>query len=100
MRTPSETSGPTLSPRDASVSAATTPGVPVPRTFDGPRFRDQRRLAGLSAEDIATRIGCSPWSVWRYERGALVPPIPVADALADAIGLPLERLLVDDLKAA
>ncbi|MET7890637.1 helix-turn-helix domain-containing protein [Streptomyces mirabilis] len=72
----------------------------MPRTFNGPRFRDQRRLAGLTVEDIAARVGRSPFSVWGYERGAAVPPIPVADALADAIGLPLERLLVDDLKAA
>jgi transcriptional regulator with XRE-family HTH domain len=72
----------------------------VPRTFNGPCFRDQRRLAGLSAEDVAARVGRSSWSVWRYERGTVVPPIPVADALADALALPLERLLVDDLKAA
>jgi transcriptional regulator with XRE-family HTH domain len=72
----------------------------VPRTFNGPRFRDQRRLAGLTVEDIAARVGRSPFSVWGYERGSAVPPISVAASLADVLGLPLDRLLVDDLKAA
>lgn len=70
------------------------------RTFNGPRFRDQRRLAGLSVHDVAARVGRSCWSVYAYERGKAVPPIPVADALADSVGLPLERFLADDLKAA
>ncbi|WP_327319276.1 helix-turn-helix domain-containing protein [Streptomyces sp. NBC_01235] len=75
------------------------PGVPVPRTFSGPRLRDQRRLAGLSVHDVAARIGRSCWSVYAYERGHAVPPIPVADAIADALGLPLDRFLADDRQA-
>ncbi|MFF2511680.1 helix-turn-helix transcriptional regulator [Streptomyces sp. NPDC058086] len=70
------------------------------RTFNGPRFRDQRRLAGLSVHDVAARVGRSCWSVYAYEQGKATPPIPVADALADSVGLPLERFLADDLKAA
>lgn len=70
------------------------------RTFNGPRFRVQRRLAGLSVHDVAARVGRSCWSVYAYERGTAVPPIPVADALADSVGLPLERFLADELKAA
>lgn len=72
----------------------------MPRTFDGPRFRAQRRQAGLSVHDVAARVGRSCWAVYTYERGTAVPPIPVADALADSVGLPLERFLADDLKAA
>ncbi|WP_406100789.1 helix-turn-helix domain-containing protein [Streptomyces canus] len=68
------------------------------RTFNGPRFRDQRRLAGLSVHDVAARIGRTCWSVYRYEQGAAIPSISVADALADAVGLPLDRFLVDDMR--
>lgn len=71
----------------------------MPRTFSGSRLRDQRRLAGLSVHDVASRVGRSCWSVYRYETGQAQPPIPVADALADVLGLPLDRFLADDRKA-
>ncbi|MFJ2964246.1 helix-turn-helix domain-containing protein [Streptomyces collinus] len=71
----------------------------VPRSFSGPRLRAQRRRAGLSVNDLAARVGRSTWSIWVYERGEAQPPIVVADALADALGLPLERLLADDTRA-
>ncbi|OEJ28058.1 transcriptional regulator [Streptomyces agglomeratus] len=69
------------------------------RTFSGPRLRDQRRLA-LTADQLAAHIGRSVWAIWSYERDQAQPPIDVADGLADALGLPLERLLADDRKAA
>lgn len=69
------------------------------RSFSGPRLRDQRRLAGLSVHDVANRVGRSCWSVYAYERGEAQPPIPVADAIADALGLPLDRFLADDRTA-
>lgn len=69
------------------------------RRFSGPRLRDQRRLAGLSVHDVANRVGRSCWSVYAYERGTAQPPLQVADALADAVGLPLDRFLADDRQA-
>lgn len=70
------------------------------RTFSGTRLRAQRRRAGLSVHDVAAMVGRSCWSVYAYERGQAQPPIPVADALATAVGAPLERFLSDDLQAA
>ena len=67
------------------------------RTFSGTQMRAQRRIAGLSVHDVAARIGRSYWTVYDYEHGEAVPPIPVADAIADALGLPLDRFLVDDI---
>lgn len=69
-------------------------GVPV-RTFNGPRLRDERRLVGLSAAELAAHVGRSEWAVLKYETGAAQPPLAVADALAAALGLPLERFLAD-----
>ncbi|WP_455361994.1 helix-turn-helix domain-containing protein [Streptomyces sp. SYSU K21746] len=72
----------------------------MPRTFSGHRFRTARRAAGLSIHDVAARAGRSVWALYAYERGAAQPPIPIADALADAVGQPLMELLADDSKAA
>ncbi|MFJ8766677.1 helix-turn-helix domain-containing protein [Streptomyces clavifer] len=72
----------------------------MPRTFSGHRFRTARRAAGLSADEVATRIGRSSWSVFCYERGSVRPSIAIADALADAVGRPLTDFLADDSKAA
>lgn len=72
----------------------------MPRAFSGPRLRDQRLLAGVSVHQLAARVGRTCWSVYAYERGQAQPPLPVADAIADALGLPLDRFLADDMKAA
>jgi len=66
------------------------------RTFSGPRLRAQRVRSGLSAAQLAACIGRSAWAVYDYETGRATPPIPVADALADAVGVSLDALLADD----
>lgn len=70
------------------------------RHFSGSHLRDQRRRAGLSAAQLGARIGRSEWTVYQYEQGRTQPPLAVAAAAADALALPLERFLADDLKAA
>jgi len=70
------------------------------RQFSGPRLRAERHRVGLSAEQVGVLVQRSSWTVYQYENGRAHPPLPVALALADLLGTPLERLLVDDLKAA
>lgn len=70
------------------------------RIFNGPRLRDQRRLAGLTAAELAALIGRSPWAVYSYESGRMQPPLTVAAAAADVLALPLDGFLLDDLQAA
>lgn len=69
------------------------------RSFNGGRLRAARHAAGLTAEQVAARVGRSPWAVWRWERGAAQPGISVADSLADAVGVSLPDLLADDRQA-
>lgn len=72
----------------------------MPRNFSGHRFRAARRAAGLSVRDVAAKVGRSDWAIYTYERGAVRPSISLADALADAVGKPLDAFLADDRKAA
>ncbi|MFF2215038.1 helix-turn-helix transcriptional regulator [Streptomyces antibioticus] len=66
------------------------------RQFSGPRLRDQRLLAGLSAAQLGERVGRSESTVCRWERGRTQPSISYADAVADALGIRLDVLLADD----
>jgi transcriptional regulator with XRE-family HTH domain len=70
------------------------------RAFNGAALRDQRRLAGISAAQLAAHLGRSEWAVYAWELGRTQPSISTAAAAADALQLPLDRLLADDLKAA
>jgi len=63
------------------------------RAFDGAVLRDQRRLAGLSAAQLAAAVGRTEWAVWGYETGRICPPVDVAAGLADALHVQLDRLL-------
>lgn len=63
------------------------------RAFNGSVLRDQRRLAGYTAAQLAAAVGRSEWTVWGYEAGRVVPPVDVAAGLADALNLQLDRLL-------
>jgi transcriptional regulator with XRE-family HTH domain len=71
----------------------------VARSFSGARLRDERLLAGFTAAQLAARVGRTPSCVLKYEAGIAQPPIPVADALADFLGVSLDRLLADDRQA-
>jgi transcriptional regulator with XRE-family HTH domain len=62
--------------------------------FDGRRLRDQRRLAGISAAQLAAQLGRSEWAVYSWETGRTEPPVTVAAAAAAALALPLETLLL------
>lgn len=65
----------------------------MPRAFSGAALRDQRRLAGLTAAQLASAVGRSEWTVWDYETGRISPPVDVAAGLADALNLRLDQLL-------
>ncbi|WP_328845458.1 helix-turn-helix transcriptional regulator [Streptomyces sp. NBC_00258] len=66
------------------------------RLFSGASLRDTRLLAGVSTAELAASVGRTPWAILKYETGTAQPPIVIADALAEALGVPLESLLVND----
>lgn len=50
-----------------------------------------REKAGLKQKDMAMLAGVHVNTLRRYEKGLLVPTIPVAEALADVLGLTIDE---------
>lgn len=60
----------------------------------GRRIKERRKELGLSAGDLAKRIGKSKATVFRYENGEIEKlPIDVAKPIAEALGITLATLL-------
>ncbi|WP_019072396.1 helix-turn-helix domain-containing protein [Streptomyces hokutonensis] len=70
------------------------------RVFDGAALRDQRRLAGITAAQLAAVVGRTEDAVWSYETGRATPPIDIAAALADALDVHLDQLLTHTAELA
>ncbi|MFF3912676.1 helix-turn-helix domain-containing protein [Streptomyces sp. NPDC001852] len=66
------------------------------RHFSGQLLRESRKAAGVSIEQLAISIGRSAYSVQEYQRGRVTPPIDVLAAMAEALGRPIEDLLIED----
>lgn len=62
-----------------------------PATFAG-RLRSLRTAAGLSVADLAERANLNKSAVYHLERGLREPAFATACALADALGVPVDRL--------
>lgn len=51
----------------------------------------KRRLRVNKTEDLATKLGFSRQTFWRLRRGTYDIPLHEAYAIADRIGMPLDR---------
>ncbi|MFE5139262.1 helix-turn-helix domain-containing protein [Streptomyces fagopyri] len=69
------------------------------RAFNGAALRDQRRLAGIPAAQLAEAVGRTRDAVWSYEAGRRVPSVDVAATLADELGVGLDQLLTNPVMA-
>lgn len=59
----------------------------------GPRLRQLRQAAGLTQLQLAERAGVADATVSRIERGRIASPsMDFAEALADALGVPVVEL--------
>lgn len=64
----------------------------------GERLKRLRRKAGFSQEALAAKAGISRVTIARLEAGEQDPHYETLRTLAQGLGLPLERLLVDDAR--
>jgi transcriptional regulator with XRE-family HTH domain len=64
-----------------------------PGTGLGPRLRKVREELGLSARELARRIGCSASLVSQIERGVSVPSVGVLYSIGTELGCSLDYLL-------
>src|ERR1700738_1131709 len=58
----------------------------------GPRLRQVREERGLSARELARRVGCSGSLLSAIERGVSAPSVGVLYALATELGASLDHL--------
>lgn len=57
------------------------------------RLREAMERAGLTQRDLAKKVGAGYPGINRILQGKQNPTIEMADRLADAVGIPLPRLL-------
>jgi DNA-binding XRE family transcriptional regulator len=70
----------------AARPAPTRKECRVRATFIGPAIQEAREAAGISAEELASRIGLTTWMVSAYEAGRRIPPLDRVIAIACALG--------------
>lgn len=55
-------------------------------TWKPGRIRERRKTRGLSVAQLATILGVSRMTVYRWERGTVQPRLPTVEDIADALG--------------
>ncbi len=79
--------------RHASLRSAESKKACAERAaWVGPAIQAAREAAEVSAEELAARIGRTPWMVYRYEKGRSIPPLPTIVAIAAALGVRVSSL--------
>lgn len=58
----------------------------------GSRIARHRQRSGLSQRDLARIVGCCQRSIGLWEDGSLMPRVDAQISLADAFGVPPDRL--------
>ncbi len=59
----------------------------------GRKIANARRDAGLTQNDLASRVGVTAQAVSKWEQGRSCPDIAILDEIADALGISLFELL-------
>ncbi|UAJ80715.1 helix-turn-helix transcriptional regulator [Leifsonia sp. ZF2019] len=62
------------------------------RRLNGTALRVLRQTLGISARDLAVRVGIDPSFLSRLEHGARQPSAPVLRRLATGLGVPIEAI--------
>lgn len=65
----------------------------VNRIIRGRKLTKYRELRNLTKEDMADRLGVSPNTYGRYEKGEFEPKVEQWEKMAEILNVPLEELL-------
>ena len=60
-----------------------------------PQLADARRLAGLTQQQLADRVGLNRVQLAKYESGAQSPSVAIASRIARALDASVEELFAD-----
>jgi len=63
-------------------------------------IRRLRKKCGLSVKALASAVGVTAMSIYRYEQGRRMPDVDVAAKIATALGCTIEQLLETEIKSA
>lgn len=63
--------------------------------FDPQRLRRIREARGLTRTNLASQAGRSEQTFFLYEGGKVIPPIPVLQRIADALGCRVADFFTD-----
>lgn len=55
-------------------------------------LRKARKSLKMSAKALASMVGITPMSIYRYERGERIPDVRTAEKIADVFGCRIEEL--------
>jgi transcriptional regulator with XRE-family HTH domain len=51
------------------------------------RIQEIREMRGLTASELARRVGVTPTAVWNWEKNSVTPRRPVLEAIANVLGV-------------
>jgi transcriptional regulator with XRE-family HTH domain len=57
------------------------------------RIKETRELRGLTASELARRVGVTSTAVWNWEKNSIRPRPPMLDAIARVLGVSVSFLL-------
>lgn len=63
------------------------------------KLKERRQKAGLSQEELASRIGVEKSTISKWEKGTTSPTIDRLQHVADVLGCDLVELLIDSVPA-
>jgi transcriptional regulator with XRE-family HTH domain len=64
----------------------------VVRRFSGRRLREARIAAGKKPEQLAAEVSRTVFSIYEYERGRVLPSVPVLAQIADVLDVSVDAL--------
>lgn len=68
----------------------------INKVIRGRKLSKYREMRGLTKEDKATRLGVSPNTYGRYEKGEFEPKVEQWEQIAGILNVPLEELLTTE----